>query len=250
LPNLGSYQDGGLNKNNPVRLAIWEAPVIWPAINRPTSVLSLGTGTSRKHGVDVSLFRNFLTDGFLSRGYKLLKSRFDEEDDWGDLWNGIERDERHSYTRMNISVGDEALALDNPEGMDSLGQEVLDQYQAGKDIEDVAIGLLLSRLFFVLDDMPTLTAQGFYCCRGTIRSRLPGYSLLQVVSALQIGPCFFVLGQEVLACTDWHHGICKVCHRYGKKVQFFIRNTDQPITISLTNDSLNRKVSSFLQSID
>lgn len=250
IPNLGSFQDGGLKRNNPVRLALWESRLLWPSIPRPDLVLSLGTGTDMNRNVDPPVFKNFLIDGFLPRTYRWLKAVFDGEDEWRNLLNDTDTRYRDSLMRMNIAVPEESMALDNLNSMESLSQEVLVQYQTRRDDLCICISMLVSRLFFVLETAPELTAQGFYHCRGTIRCRLPGPGLAQVARKLDIGPCTLVLGEEVLENTDWESDVCKACHRYRKKVEFFVRDLEEPISMAVHNKSFHRTLSSFPQCIN
>ena len=62
------FQDGGLRHNNPINLTLWESRYIWPAIEKPDIVLSLGTGVEKESLFPrAPNFRNLIQDEFISR---------------------------------------------------------------------------------------------------------------------------------------------------------------------------------------
>jgi hypothetical protein len=44
IEGIGTFQDGGLWRNNLIEIAISKARALWPTIAEPNLVLSLGTG--------------------------------------------------------------------------------------------------------------------------------------------------------------------------------------------------------------
>lgn len=173
----------------------------------------------------------------------------DGEDEWRNLVNDTDPRHRGSLVRMNIAIPEETVALDDCDGMESLSQEVLLQYQTRGDDLFISTSLLISRLFFVLDAVPEFTAQGLYHCRGMIRCRLPGSILTQVTRKLDIGPCAFVIGDEVLGTTEWEYDVCRSCRRYTKRVEFFVRDPEEQISISVHNEFIHRDLGAFPQCI-
>jgi hypothetical protein len=70
LESFGTFQDGGLKNNNPVRPGLFQARRIWGDTGCDL-VLSIGTGFQQKLLSPVaSNVRNLLQDGALARVYR------------------------------------------------------------------------------------------------------------------------------------------------------------------------------------
>ena len=251
--NVGSFQDGGLKRNNPVRLALWESRLLWPSLKRPDFVLSLGTGTDLNSRLDAPPFRHILRDGFVCRAYRWLKGAIDGEDEWQNLINDIDRKYRDSFMRVNISLSSSGLALDDLDQMESLSREVLMQFQTKHDSVKVSLNLLFSRLFFELDELPAFTGHGLYHCRGTIRCRLPGFKFLQATKAMSVEKLVITMDEETLALSNLQEEVCGLCHCYSRKLEFYVRHLDQVVTMSVCNEAdgrERRELSAFPQSME
>ena len=250
IPNIGSFQDGGLKRNNPVRLALWESRLIWPSIARPDFVLSLGTGTDLCPQPTAPSFRHIWKDGFVPRTYRWLRGIIDGEDEWRNIINDIDKKYRDSFMRLNISLPIGATAMDDFNQVENLSQEVLLQFQTRGDDLKAASNLLLSRLFFELDAPPSFTGHGFYRCQGTIRCRLSGLSFVQAAETLGLEAISFVLDGETLATTDFHQDVCEACHRFSVPLDFYVRYLDQVLSLSIQTDTIQRDLSAFPQCIE
>ena len=250
IPNVGSFQDGGLKRNNPVRLALWESRLIWPLIARPDFVLSLGTGTDICPQPTAPSFRHIWRDGFVPRTYRWLRGIIDGEDEWRNIINDIDKKHRDSFMRLNISLPNGATAMDDLNQVENLSQEVLLQFQTRGDDLKAATNLLLSRLFFELDTLPAFTGHGLYRCQGTIRCRLSGFALVQAAKALGLEYVSFVLNGETLASTDLQGHVCKACHRFSVPLDFYVRHLDQVLTLSIRTNGSERDLSAFPQCIE
>ncbi|KFY68439.1 hypothetical protein V496_01061 [Pseudogymnoascus sp. VKM F-4515 (FW-2607)] len=75
VADLGAFQDGGLQHNNP-SIALQEVSVINPLVDEPGLVVSLGTGSSRvpDSGPRMSFTRGILKDGWIPRLLRAFKS--------------------------------------------------------------------------------------------------------------------------------------------------------------------------------
>ena len=250
IPNVGSFQDGGLKRNNPVRLALWESRLIWPSITRPDFVLSLGTGTDLCPQPTAPSFRHIWRDGFVPRTYRWLRGIIDGEDEWRNIINDIDKKYRESFMRLNISLPAGTTAMDDLNQVENLSQEVLLQFQTRGDDLKAATNLLLSRLFFELDALPKFTGHGLYHCRGRIRCRLSGFAFVQAAKALGIEKILFVLDGEALTTTNLQRDVCEACHRYSIPLDFYVRHLDQTLTLSVRTATSERDLSAFPQCIE
>ena len=250
IPNIGSFQDGGLNENNPIRLAMWESKHLWPTLAFPDFVLSLGTGTNLFKDTASPKFQNLLVDGFIPRTYRWLKGLFDGDVQWRGLLNDVSTDRRDNFVRMNVSLPESALALDNLDGMEALSNAVSLSYGSPGEVSSIAATLLLSRLFFTLDSLPVYTNYATYHCRGTIRSRVPGHNLSKAIKGLGIDSASFLFGEEILATTMWQDDICRVCHCFCVKVEFCVSSLEALTWLTVEIDSMRKGLSSFPQTMD
>ena len=178
------------------------------------------------------------------RTYRWLKGIVDGEDEWRSLLNDVDRNRRGSYMRMNISLPSIGAAIDDIGQIETLGKEVFAQFQFQKRNDDREIGmnLLFSRLYFELDESPRFTGHGLYRCRGTIRCKLSGFALAQVAKAMDIEGATFCLDNETLTTTNFRDDVCQICHRFTKKIDFYVRHIDQSVSISICHGTEQEKM--------
>ena len=156
-------QDGGLAHNNPASLAEWESRQIWPHNKRPDVVLSLGTGTNeRPLWQDESRLHHSVTNGFVLRLWRSFMSSLDGQKAWLDLLNRLDEEHRKDYFRLNVSLSDENVALDDTTSMDDLRSKVYLQARNYLDCLEIATVLLVLSFFFELRTMPLFRSSSYY----------------------------------------------------------------------------------------
>ncbi|KAL8802034.1 MAG: hypothetical protein Q9200_006728, partial [Gallowayella weberi] len=246
----GTFQDGGLKHNNPINLALWEIPYIWPSIQRPDIVVSLGTGTgSDSQSPHAPNFRHVIQDGFIPRLWRSFMSSLDGQSTWRDLWNRLDERSRDNYSRFNVSLSGDGPAMDDIQRIDQLRACVQSQPDSGRSQLKTAFALLISTFFFELSSAPTFQA-GRYFCEGTIRCRLTGRTICQTLQRIHQSNLTFMTSDQVLGQLEPEDDLCSGCSRYLKKVHFVIRHPTEQTTVFVQSTTLGRRnLSSFPQSM-
>ncbi|KAF7594879.1 hypothetical protein BBP40_007913 [Aspergillus hancockii] len=170
IPGLGTFQDGGMGRhNNPVNLALSEAKHLWPRVPNPDVVLTLGTA-SEIPPPRPSSFRNIVVDGWIPRVYRSLRASFDGRATWKELETRLDEKNLENYFRFDVFLPAGLPAMDNTKCMDHLSSQARRGTGGRYNLEDAALALLTTCLFFQLDAMPEYRA-GLFFCVGTIRCR-------------------------------------------------------------------------------
>ena len=249
IPNVGSFQDGGLKHNNPVNLALWESRYIWPSVNQPDLVLSLGTGTVLSDSASAPGFRHILKDGFLPRLYRSFMSSLDGQRAWRDLVNRLDEDTQDDYIRLNISLPDPEPKIDAVDKMDSLRQSVHLQSQGNEESKH-AFALLSSQFFFKLQALPQKHTSGLYSCQGFVCCKIGGFAIVEALKRVHPEELSWILDDQTVASMDMESDVCSLCHRYRKKIEFFLQDLETPLAISLRGtDDRSRRISAFPRSM-
>lgn len=215
-------------------------------------VLSLGTGTQAE-----GRSPQVTNTGVLFRGYRYHKYNIDAESAWHELLDELDPEERCDYLRLNIKFPGSEPAIDDVECMDELSTRVYSQPQGRQERKEVLSTLLITCLFFELDEYPSYTA-GLFHCRGSIRCRLPGRALIRALlqnhsSELQYfkdseKPGFPV--HENLGFSVREEDICQDCYRYIRPVQFTVEAMTDMISLSVRwGNNESRRLSGFPQSM-
>lgn len=251
IATIGTFQDGGLKRNNPINLALWESLRIWPSITQPDVVLSLGTGTEKEAiSPGAPNFRHVFQDGFVPRLYGLFISFLDDQCTWRDLQNRLDEKSRQDFFHLNVTLLKDQWTIDDISQMGELRRQVHLQQGKDKEVHDVAFALMVSSFYFELIQPPNFT-RGNYRCEGYVRSRLHSASMEQVLRKGQISKWTFVTDKETLGYYEPEADSSTVCHRYEKRVEFSIRLPTDPITIYIeSTPTVRREISGFPQSIN
>lgn len=251
IAGVGAVQDGGLAHNNPVSLAEWESRQIWPQNKRPDVVLSLGTGTSERSVMqDESRLRSVVMDGFVPRLWRSFMFSLDGQKAWTDLLNRLNDQNRGDYYRLNVSLADGDLAIDNVKSMDDLRSIVRLQPSSQPDCHEALAALLVSSFFFELTEVPFFD-MGLYHCEGVIRCRLPSHSIFDAFKNIQQTAWTFVNDTEVLGTYAPTVDRCPTCLRYRKAISIRVQHPSNPINIYMRDlDQRRRKIGGFPESID
>lgn len=250
IPSVGTLQDGGLAHNNPVNIAGWECRRIWPEIERPDILVSLGTGAKvNPTPVPVSTVPREMMNGFVPRLWRSFMSSLDGQRVWQDVVNRLDRQTREDYFRLNVFLPYEEPRIDDISSMERLRTSVHTQSQLGQDCSEVAAALLVASFYFELIDVPRFSS-GRYICQGSIRSRLPGGICITASERVLGLDWSFVTDTEILAYYNGVPDLCPGCRRYCKKVRFTVRHPFESFTLSVQcPDQRKRKISGFPGSI-
>lgn len=255
IGDLGHFQDGGVNYNNPCRQALSEARRIWPSAKDPDVFVSFGTGTDR----DVkpprpTHFRHIFNDGFIPRLYRvgkqIVKRILDGESVWEELMDSLDEERRLDYFRLNISLPYSAV-IDDVAGMEQLRKAVRAHPRASTAPPEIVRPLLVSCFFFELDSEPVYDS-GRYLVQGSIKCELNPYIVFDALENVEILWTEYATDAEVLSNPSLpKNDICPICHRYRRNVQFYVRHPTDTICIYMkSSNNFRRKLSGFPQTID
>jgi hypothetical protein len=119
IPGVGTFQDGGLWRNNPVDIALWEIPVVWPSIQKPDLVVSLGTGflKLRTQASCANGSRGIWRRGFLFRLYQAFMEMLNGRKIAEAFKNGRRSDLKGRYFRFDTEFDSREPGLDDTSKM-------------------------------------------------------------------------------------------------------------------------------------
>ncbi len=248
----GPIQDGGMSgHNNPIKLALWESLRIDPSLSKPDLVVSVGTGTSTKtKSPRAASFRHVLFDGFIPRLWRAYMSSFDGESNFRDVVNSLDRENREDYKRLNVVLPRNEPAMDNTSQMDELRQLVHLNPQMIQECEETIYALLIASFYFELSCIPSPLPEHRIRCLGTIRCRLPGEVMVELLERIHPSRLSFVTHSRALGYYFGKRDLCPSCRRYRKSVEFTVRDLGQPTNIYATSARRpRRKISAFPQTM-
>lgn len=158
-------------QNDPGNLALEEVAAIYPSVNEPSLVVSLGTGSTRADDEPrMSPTRGIFKDGFiprLFRAFKLSMGRID-----GHKFRSRRREGRkEQYFRFDIEFNGPEPALDDTTKMQELKAAAQSAIQGSKELDRLARCVVAELFVFELEHRPA-REHGKYICVGHILCRL------------------------------------------------------------------------------
>jgi hypothetical protein len=213
-------------------------------------VLSLGTGTEDNPISPIAPnFRGFITDGFIPRICRSFISSLDGEVTWKHLQNSLNEKSQPDHFRLNVPLQGKEPAIDDITCMDELRKSAQAVHSLG-DYIDIATALLVSSFYFELTALPQLEGD-FYKCHGTVRCRGRSDTIIKSLSNLH-GRLEFATESELLGTLNPISDFCQLCHKYRKRVTFYIQHPKEIITLFLKTGGTRkcRKISGFPQCIE
>ena len=175
------YQDGGLYHNNPIFIANTERKLIWPDVQYPDIILSLGTGynpAARKTIIEAQPPR----PGMFSHMKNLVRmaidhieSSLDSEKTWSTFLENHSRMNDHTIRlrRVNPPLDYDPPRLDDVSAMKRLQDTVRKQSTKMSGIIDEVAQQLVASSFYLerISDFEVLP-NGFVRCQGDLRATL------------------------------------------------------------------------------
>jgi hypothetical protein len=248
LDSFGTFQDGGLKYNNPVRPGLREVRRIWGDVGCDL-VLSIGTGFQQKLLSPVaSNVRNLLQDGALARVYRasMQSLSLNGQLSWEDHWHGLDEEAKKQHFRLNLPLIGPEPRIDDVDKMQYLHDQI--HHHLG-DMEGIARAFKAVSFFFELDG-PLVWEDGLFVCRGFILSRSPDSRGL-VQSLRTSYPFAQFLHHETSLGFLGPNDICQLCGRFQKGVTFHIRHPSDRVNLQLAfNRLFRRSISGFPQPME
>ena len=248
LSSYGTFQDGGLRNNNPVRPGLRLVSQIQKDGDCDI-VLSIGNGFEQKPLSPVaSNFRNLFLDGALARLYRasMESLSLNGQNSWDDHWHGLDEETKKNHFRLNLPLEGKEPGIDDIGSMDSLYKKTM-CHQG--DMIEVIRAFKAVTFFFELDR--SLVKDGpFYICYGSVLSRSPDAPrFIRLLTSEYPYAQFFNNGTSLGYISN--NDICKLCGRYTKLVAFRVRHSSDQADIYLRFARLfHRRISAFPNTID
>ena len=245
---LGRVQDGGMKYNCPVPLAEWENSQMKSI--KPDVMVSFGTGYRTSSTSKRGAFLGWLFDKSIIRLLSYLNDSFDSEKVFQDFVESVPKENRSNYFRMNVPLPEKTLAIDEVERVVEHADTITDSAVCTKQCERVLYALVVASLYFELCEAPIFLAGSRLLCSGTIRARIQGKILVKLLTKLSPCALKFVTKTEELGSYQASDDLCPECYCYQLPVSFIVRDTSEPILISLESRLRGtRKLSAFPQTI-
>lgn len=231
LQNLGTFQDGGLQYNNPLNIAIWETKFVWPH-KTIDFALSLGTGIT---ALESSTFKagphSPVRDRFLPRLFRTFMKSMDGERIWREIHNSLPEKERPRYHRLNVPLSGTEPLLDDITAMENLKAQSI-SWTERRDSFTLLLDSVYASMFYFELDTYFMREDGTYACSGTIHCRLAltthGREYLYS-SLLSSSSDFLTLGQPTPCVTH----IPRNLPQYKRAIELVLNSLDDDIGITL-----------------
>ncbi|KAF2259651.1 FabD/lysophospholipase-like protein [Lojkania enalia] len=236
--NLGTFQDGGLEYNNPAFIATWECAVIWPdrchILEQGNGyidyMLSLGTGTSLSPTYKFGP-HSPVRDRFLKRLMGNYMGHLDGEKQWKTFIKCIPADLRNRYYRFNIYFPGPEPALDDVLAIQQLKRQADQCISSDIQARLVKDSLIASMFYFELISFHQLQG-GAIQCTGTIlcRIRLDYGGRKKLYHLLARSCASFIISGRSIDCFEV---IPKGMPAFRRSVDFVAKGLNDPIYILL-----------------
>ena len=233
--------------NNPVKLAQWEATRLGPDSHAIDILVSVGTGMpSTETEVDDA---RMPPKSAISRLVQGLRSSFDCEKQSQEYHNSLERDRRENHFRLNPLIHDGAIDLDAVDRLKEM-KHIAHQPQISEQVGRSLFALLATSFYLELDSVPTRLKSGLLQCRATIKFRLPGPQLMELLVRSEQTELEFVTQSQRLGFLHPQNDVCQHCHRFRKDVVLIVPHMQERVTVELQSPAQGRRhISAFPQTI-
>ncbi|KAH7111317.1 phospholipase [Dendryphion nanum] len=229
IRNVGTFQDAGPLENDPLISALSEVAAMFPLVEEPDFILSLGTGEPTSNNeLSTDIPRGIWKNGAFPRLCRLF---------WEKMRDGKVRQAYHShprYHRLNVTFDGEEPQLDDIMSIPGLKSKVQEDESTSDAIDHVARCLIASLFYFELDSKPE-RSDGKYMGSGRILCSLRSHdpSFKPLIDQLSSISAQFYLDEHVIAAV-------KDSSCLDKDGNFRVRvelNTADRFTISLQESS-------------
>jgi hypothetical protein len=244
LEKFGTFQDGAMKYNNPIRPGL-------RGVQRVSGdrgcdlVLSIGTGFKEEvSSPKAPNVRNLFQDGALARFYRasLSSLSLDAKSSWEDHWNGLEKETKGQQFRLDLPLKGKEPAIDDVDQMHKLQFQV--RHHLG-DLKPIARAMKAVTFFFELNQ-PLVPDGAIYRCCGSILCRSPdSQAILQNLAIEYPYAQFLTNNDKSLGFLD-PSNICPECGLFQKEVTFSVRHPSEVVNLCLVYNMLfRRNISGF-----
>jgi len=240
ISKVGWFQDGGLWRNNPIGTALCEAQAIWPSVEEPDFVVSLGTGFQRQQPSSPRMSgpRGILRDGSIPRLCRAFLSSMSGRKVWQEFRNRRGAESKGRYFRFDIGFEGIEPGLDNTSKMQELRTQARAEFSDSRELDDLARSVVASLFYFELEPTPKYR-NGKILCVGNIlcRLRVGNPALEALFNQLSKGSAQFLLDEHAILGAVEDRSSIDRDGNFRKRVEFSICDRQRKISISLKEGS-------------
>ncbi|KXJ84844.1 acyl transferase/acyl hydrolase/lysophospholipase [Microdochium bolleyi] len=242
----GTFQDGGLMYNNPASLAIREVAALFPTKLVPSTLLSIGTGSSLKPKDSLPKTRKQLWKrSFVYRVSEALKSHLSPKRSWQQLESHWKVWQPRNIFRFDIDFKGPEPSLDDVSSMPRIAALTNESITEQTQSDEAASCIRAEMLLFELDERsPYVFDGGVYKCQGRITYRLDPRDNCSHVFIRQLyrnQASFFVNGLELP--THFSTSLKPTDQRLSMSIQFSSKSRSTAINILLRDRGSLRHIS-------
>ena len=222
--------------------------MIWPSVDKPDVVLSVGTGyVAPADSPALRFLHGIFTDGFCSRAFRafILSPSIHSENSWHMCLDSLSDEDRADFFRLNFPMDGGDVELDDAGQMAPLLSKVGSYVEATSPFVGMVQALWTSNFYFELDQRIDYV-MGHHVCRGAILSRSENCSALIRRIRCKYPAAAFVTNSGVLLGKLNDEACCRLCGFYRLPVQLDVRFLTETVSILLQfHQSVERRISGF-----
>ncbi|KAI1856697.1 uncharacterized protein JN550_013691 [Neoarthrinium moseri] len=242
IPDVGTFQDGGLMFNNPASKAVREVAALFPDASEPGLVVSLGTGSSTpSNPPPATNERHFLRDSFPARVYRAFWSSGDSKRAWQQLVDHTKDDPSNVLFRFDVEYDGRPPALDSVAEMEHIGRLARETIQDSPMLSKLVHRIRAELFVFELDPLHGARFRnGEIECSGRIicRLRASNDGLRAFVSQFIDRSAFFRIGNRTVSISSRSNSGSSENNMapFTMNVRFAVANRNEPFAIRLCED--------------
>jgi hypothetical protein len=223
-----------MRANNPLQLALWELPTIWPSSPKPAVAVSVGTGYSVAAPLTDVPLRGILKDGFIPRVFRSLMASpsLHGQNSWSATMNSVEPHFRYCYHRLNLPLDATEPEMDDVSQMPWLRSQVENFLTIDDGPIRAAHALWAASFYFELEQLPAYV-DGLFSCQGNILCRRSAGGVFTDAIVSQFPEAAMVVNESE---TLGHLGVCACCEQcryFSMPVSFEARSLTESVSMHL-----------------
>nr|OQO31369.1 hypothetical protein B0A51_03364 [Rachicladosporium sp. CCFEE 5018] len=249
LRHFGTFQDGGLQHNNPLNIAMWELKNLWPS-RVLDFALSIGTGVSPASTVAYGTGPySPVKDRFVARVFRTFMKSMDGERVWREIYNSLAERDKDRYHRLNLPLEGKEPDLYDVESMMDLKRQSI-QWLAPETRLAATLDSIIASMFYFEVDSFDLQPDGLFRCVGNVycRLRLNRSGREYLFTLLKSSSSYFCVNGQPTPCVEH---IPKGGPPFRRAVSFSVDSLNDNLNITLLGlTSSPKSISGLPQSVE
>ena len=234
---MGTFQDGGLEQNDPGNFALEEAAALFPHHEEPSLVVSLGTGSARLEKLScVNHTRSLLQDGFIPRLVRAFKRSIGGTQ--SHRLRSLQRKERREqYFRVDTEFDGPEPELDNINMVEELKEAARAAILGSEELVRLPRVIVSELFIFELAEIPCRRSQ-LYTATIVCRLRANTSPFRKLMSQMKNNSSKFLLQGHALSGSIEDGSYFNKDGNFCKRITFEAQSRDSLISVQLQRGSL------------